>query len=57
MAQGLGVELTTLWKKLRINGLKVLLIHHATWTLLELTKTFEKRLLVPINTQLYKLSP
>lgn len=57
MAQGLGVELTTLWKKLRINGLKVLLIHHATWTLLELTKTFEKRLLVPINTQLYKPSP
>lgn len=57
MAPGLGVELTTLWKKLRINCLKVLLIHHTAWTLLELTNKIEKRLLVPIKTQLYKLSP
>lgn len=57
MAPGLGVELTALWKKLGINGFKVLLIHHTTWTLLELTKEFEKKLLVPINTQLHKLSP
>lgn len=55
MAPGLGEELTTLWKKLGINGLKVLLIHHTARTLLELTKEFE--LLVPIQTQLCKLSP
>lgn len=30
-----GRELTSLRKELGVNGLKVLLIHHTTWTLLQ----------------------